>query len=221
MASPKTTTGLLNVDGIGSDAKGPSPRSSCSSPNLGKVSTINNEIRIGRTPSFKGSTSTVSSLSNARTNRSPVHSRQSSTTDDFAIDKLNGSPVEATNLRELSNEQIIDLMEKEQDGMVVRLTKEINALKHELVQLKTGLSSHPTAPIRRSSSFENRLSVVSTASSVESMDRERFRRKSSNEGTLLNLFHDNNYLIHENNKLRQENELLRHQLNESNKLFSK
>lgn len=211
VVSPKSSaTSLATSNGDGSIV---TPKGGQGSPNMLKVSTINNDIRIGRSSSIKNN-GLASSLSNVRNNRSPNHSRHGSIVGDDA-DKLGPNQLEgSTNLRKLSNEQIIDLMEKEQDGIVVKLMKDINTLKQELHQWKTGVM--PTQ--LRSPSFDHRLSVVSSTSSVDSVERERIRRRSSNEAPPAGSFFDNGHLVSENNRLKQENDLLRQKLNELNKL---
>lgn len=211
MVSPKSNgANLATSNGDGNIV---TPKGGQGSPNMLKVSTISNDIRIGRSPSLKNN-GLASSLSNVRNNRSPNHSRHGSMVGEDA-EKLGPSQAEgSTNLRKLSNEQIIDLMEKEQDGIVVKLMKDINTLKQELHQWKTG--AMPTQ--LRSPSFDHRLSVVSSTSSVDSIERERSRRRSSNEAPPAGSFLDNGHLINENNRLKQENDYLRQKLNELNKL---
>lgn len=92
---------------------------------------------------------------------------------------------------EYSNEQIIDLMEREQDAIVLKLMKEIQSLKQENKQLRlnqynnsnnnnnnnnspcitstsnnTGIMSAPITPsVRRSSSLSSRSSSTSASTS--------------------------------------------------------
>lgn len=79
---------------------------------------------------------------------------------------------------EYSNEQIIDLMEREQDAIVLKLMKEIEFLKQEnkMLRLTPGgnsatsgtyspsnsMSSPSTPPVRRSSSLSSRRSSITT-----------------------------------------------------------
>lgn len=204
MVSPKTN--MIHLASTGEDETTLAPKGVMTSPNMLKVSTINNDIRIGRSPSIKNN-GLASSLSNVRNHRSPNHSRHGS----MVLDETGGEkgPDGSTNLRKLSNEQIIDLMEKEQDGIVVKLMRDINMLKNELNQWKTGMMPAQL----RSPSFDHRLSVVSSTSSIESGERERSRRRSSNEAPPSGPLFENNQLISENTRLRQENELLRQKLN--------
>lgn len=209
MVSPKTNVASLAADN--EDSNTITPKSTHGSPNMFKVSTINNDIRIGRSSSINNN-GFASSLSNVRNNRSPNNSQHGSTVgDEASYERATGGQNEgSTNLRKLSNEQIIDLMEKEQDGIVVKLMKEINTLKQELNQWKTGIMLAQL----RSPSFDNRLSVISRTSSLESVDRVKNRRRSSNEAPPAGPFLDSNHFGSENNRLRQENEILRQKLNE-------
>lgn len=60
-------------------------------------------------------------------------------------------PKEATNLRKLLNEQIIDLMEREQDAIVLKLMREIAVLREENRALKSSSGS-----VKRSNSLSSK-----------------------------------------------------------------
>lgn len=209
MMSPKSDVTCLTTDN--GDGSAVAPKGGQGSPNTLKISTINNDIRIGRSPSIKNN-GLASSLSNMRNNRSPNHSRHGSVAGEDA-EKLGLTQAEgSTNLRKLSSEQIIDIMEKEQDGIVVKLMRDINTLKQELHQWKTG-----ALPAQlKSPSFDHRLSVVSSTSSIDSVEREKSRRRSSTEAPPAGLLLDN-FLVSENYRLKQENDLLKQRLIELNK----
>ncbi|RCK66112.1 hypothetical protein Cantr_01853 [Candida viswanathii] len=131
-----------------------SPRNSITSFSNGRPNLTNNSQR---NYSISSSTSTTSSS----TNNSPSVSA--------------GSP-KRYSFSEYSNEQIIDLMEREQDAIVLKLMKEIEMLKQENKMLKmnntssstgnngnsngtSGIMSAPITPlVRRSSSLSSRSS---------------------------------------------------------------
>lgn len=216
--------------------------SSGSTPTYKSVSTISNELRIGRQGSYSNSNSNCnyvtasSSLSDARVNRSLSHDSNSSARLLLLNDCNAPSPpsnppanTEQMNLRKMSNEQIIDLMEREQDGLVLKLMKEIEHLKEENKNLKAlagqtwSLSSLQTAGVspRRTSSISSaevnkedvRLPVSVRSNSKFSIehedacDRKKIKRKPSYDihrksTTEYNLIERNHLLQEEINSLR-------------------
>ncbi|CAK7890990.1 hypothetical protein CAAN3_01S03114 [[Candida] anglica] len=157
------------------------------------VSTISNELRIGRHSSITNNNYIPSSaLSDARSNKSPH-----GTSRRYSFPKGGATPSEHMNLRKMSNEQIIDLMEREQDAIVLKLMKEIESLKEENKSLKSSLSNalQSSSLPRRTSSLSSsvgekestRSSISSNSSFLNSKDemfntdRKKFKRKPSNE----------------------------------------
>lgn len=107
-------------------------------------------------------------LSNYTTQRSPSMSQTSSfapgirnrnSISDFHLSPQNLHP---------TSEQVIDMMEREQDGMVLRLMKEIEHLKQENSQLRgQSYGAAGFSPsVRRSSSLSSHRSSISSSGSL-------------------------------------------------------
>ncbi|CAH2354725.1 hypothetical protein CLIB1423_18S02300 [[Candida] railenensis] len=173
-------------------------------PLFRNVSTISNELRIGRQPSIPNNShsnyispgSSSSSLSDARNNRPSLGDLTNSSRRYSFPESISAAPSptsalnENMNLRKMSNEQIIDLLEREQDAMVLKLMKEIETLKEENKNLKASLSnaSSNNAGVRRTASVTSHdlskqvsNSTFSNEPKDESKDRKKMKRKSSNE----------------------------------------
>lgn len=175
------------------------------SPKLKQVSTINSDIRSGRALAKSAASNTPSSsLSNTRNNRSPNPPTKRYSTHDISS---------VPQLPEMSNEQVFDLMEKEQDKIVVKMTREISQLQEELKALRAQSSSRN----RRSSSISSNASLEIPRG--EAHTAATIRRSSSSSHThqlpqaqLHELAQENAALKHENEALKREIESLKAQL---------
>ncbi|ODV61846.1 uncharacterized protein ASCRUDRAFT_138603 [Ascoidea rubescens DSM 1968] len=98
------------------------------------------------------------------------------------------SPANGCKTRKLSNEEIINLMEQEQDAMVLKLIKEIHHLKNENYKLKNQLQKSSPTNSPKSLSLSLSLSLSNHS-------------KSSADSSDLN---NSNY-IYESNKLKRKN----------------
>lgn len=108
--------------------------------------------------------------------------------------------------KQLSNEQIIDMMEKEQDAIVVKLMKDINRLREEVKTLQGGQSAQGLARLSASITFDRRPSLR-----ADSLEKRKSKRKySSDQASESSL--DEASLLAENRRLRRENDLLRQRL---------
>lgn len=240
MLSPKSKV-AMPINRSNSDS---SRSSSGSTPTYKSVSTISNELRIGRQGSHSNSNSNCnyvtasSSLSDARVNRSLSHDSSSSArrllfNDCNAPSPTSNPPAnsEQMNLRKMSNEQIIDLMEREQDGLVLKLMKEIDMLKEENKNLKAlagqswsfsspqtaGVSSRRTSSIssaegnkedvRLPASVRTNFKFATEHEDATACDRKKIKRKPSYDihrksTTEYNLIERNHLLQEEVNSLR-------------------
>lgn len=197
------------------------------SPILKSLSTLQRDFRIGRSPNY------VSTTQNVRNQLSPNPSYRRYTINDVDFGRSTGSG-------KLSNEHIFDLMEREQDGIVLKLMKEITALKEENRQLKSNINSMNS--IRRTSSLSSNRSSVSSSSAANSVaskqshthpalstsifnkddlhdSRKKFKRRYSNEVPPPSLSSLNDHkndlnlsLKDENEELKREIRILRNQL---------
>ncbi|ODV77214.1 uncharacterized protein CANTADRAFT_7708 [Suhomyces tanzawaensis NRRL Y-17324] len=138
--------------------------------------TTSSASSIQRSPSL----STRSSFSNGST---PLVAKRNSFSDSVAI------PTPSAHSPLLNNEQIIDLMEREQDAIVLKLMKEIEALKQENKTLKTNGGSLSLASsgsgstmVRRSSSLSsNHRNSISSISSGTSSNQPAATGPGSNK----------------------------------------
>lgn len=108
--------------------------------------------------------------------------------------------------KQLSNEQIIDLMEKEQDAIVVKLMKDINKLREEVKTLQGGQSTQGLARLSASITFDRRPSLR-----ADSLEKRKSKRKCSGDQA-SDCTLDEASLLAENRRLRRENDLLRQRL---------
>lgn len=240
MLSPKTkcltpvNRPASNRSSIDSSLSVLSSSSIATTPVFRNISTISNELRIGRLGTSIPNNNYMSSPSDTAryiVNRSPsLSNRRYSFPDQQPQNPGSGlfsapspSPSSAgsdqvMNLRKMSNEQIIDLMEREQDGIVLKLMKEIELLKDENKNLKVALSNAlqlSSLTSRRTSSISSndfgistRLSLISNTSNSnfmsdrdESFDRKKIKRKLSND---LQRKSVTEYNLIEKNQLLQE-----------------
>lgn len=103
----------------------------------------------------------------------------------FSLNDTDRTPI---NYKNLNNEQVIDLMEREQDGIVLKLIREIKLLKLENQALKLNYDKcSPNHDITK-----------------------KLKRKLSNEMTKID---ENLHLKRENERLKQEIESLNQKLN--------
>lgn len=168
---------------------------SSQSPELKQVSTINNDIRIGR-GSVSGKSVQSSSLSNSRNNRSPNPPTK----------RLSHELHTAPQSPEMSSERVFDLMEKEQDKIVVKMTREISHLQEEIKALRA--QANPRS--RRSSSISSNASLELPRGDALTSTLIRRLSSSSQSGQLpQNHVQD---ILHENALLKHENEVLRREI---------
>lgn len=171
------------------------------SPDLKQVSTINNDIRIGRSPSTVGIL--ASGLANSRINRSP----------NPPVRRISHDSPPLPQLPEMTNEQVFDLMEKEQDKIVVKMTREISQLQEELKALR----SQNTSRNRRSSSISSNASLEIPRGDSHACAPVR-RSSSSSQTHLLSpaqlqeMALENTSLKNDIQVLRRENEALRREV---------
>ncbi|CUM67170.1 uncharacterized protein PRCAT00004863001 [Priceomyces carsonii] len=116
------------------------------SASMKEVSTISNDLRVGRASPLY-----ISSSTNVRNNRSPNYSKRR-----YSMNEQDATQPEKQT--KLNNNEIIDLMEREQDAIVLKLMKEIEYLKEENRALKSSMN----AATRRKSSLGSSKSLTSS-----------------------------------------------------------
>ncbi|CCH46571.1 EF-hand calcium-binding domain-containing protein [Wickerhamomyces ciferrii] len=187
LRSSQDNTAKLNATRAGAAAAGSSSQSSLynQSQRRGSIASVSDSIDFstssGNPYTLTGNSSSVSTLNNHGTRGSIGHSSASSPKNSFSSNFSSGGPLSDNSsgslsqrrysdnsYRRPSTEEVFDQMEREQDSIVLRLTKEIQYLKEENRSLRQTINQLSANSGRSSSRSQSRSQ---SRSSIDSRRR--------------------------------------------------